>query len=53
MTPNQEQKYRNQKMTFLNLRMKTCAGCRRVRSEAQYAKDSSYCKQCVLRGNVK
>ncbi len=47
---NQEQKFREQKMTYLNHQTRFCTGCKRARSERQFEKESSYCKQCVLRG---
>ncbi len=50
MNPNELAKFREQKMTVLNHKQAYCAGCRRMRSAAQFEKESSVCKQCVLRG---
>ena len=49
-TPNQMAKYREEKMTYLNHSTRVCEGCRRQRSVMQFEKESSRCKQCVLRG---
>jgi len=49
-TPNQQDKYRNEKMVYLNHQTRTCDGCRRQRSVRQFEKESSICKQCLLRG---
>lgn len=50
MTPNQEQKFREQKMTVLNHEARYCQSCKRRRSIRQFAGESVFCKQCVLRG---
>lgn len=50
MSPFELEKFRQEKLTYLNTSQRYCRHCQQRRSSGQFDAGQQFCKRCVLRG---